>query len=65
LSKSKPEKDGVGLFDSEIAYISVRNGDFSCPLYPLVKSLFGVVDVHILEYTERLHSLKNGYVHRN
>ena len=49
MSKSKPEKDDVGLFDSEIAYISDRNGDFSCPLYPLVKSLFGVVDLHILE----------------
>ena len=31
---------------------------------PLVNSLFGVVDIHILEYTDGLHSLKNYYVHR-
>ena len=64
-SKSKPEKNDVCLFDSEIVYIDDRNEDFSCPLYPLVKSLFGVVDINILEYTDGLHSLKKYYVHRN
>ena len=65
LSKSRPEKEDFCLSGSEIAYISDRNEDFSCPLYPLVKSLFGVVDIHILKYTDRLHSLEKYYVHRN
>ena len=65
LSKSRPEKEDFCLSGSEIAFISDRNEDFSCPLYPLVKSLFGVVDVHILVYTDGSHSLTNYYVHRN
>ena len=63
--RANQKRINIGLFDSDIAYIWDRNGDFSCPLYPLVKYLFGVDDVHILKFTDRLHSLKKYYAHRN
>ena len=45
------------LFYSEIAYTSERNEGLSCSLYPLV-ILLGVVDINIVDYMDRLHSLK-------
>ena len=49
---------------NDIAHISERNDDYLCPPCPLVNALFGVVDIKIVDYIGRLHSLKNIYAHR-
>lgn len=53
----------MGLLNG-LAERQLQCKDLTCPLYLLLDSLIGVVDITIVDYMDRLHSFKHYYAHK-